>query len=570
MRRLIGDGKLAARLGGSESRSSPTDRECPICFLHYPQVNITGCCAASICTECYLQIRPPKEKSSACPFCNNPKLTVSVAKQMHAGDVQKREEEEQKVIEATIHARAKGTDIEGSPRTSLTSSTPISTPPPSSPGPGGFGSSLERQTSNRLRTRSSSADSDTLSQYSSHSNTSDLSSLAMTPEERRSLEQEMKAQHSHPLARRMQEEAEERRSQNEREFHRTNTNRIRQRQAAGEALLRSRGLMGGRRGQFGRMASDSRLLPGAGLEGVAGGSSGSRPSGRNWNQIVEAFEMSGRGGEVQSLDDLVVIEAAILLSMEEEAARRRAAATEAGDDGEATAAEGGGFDAAQHARAGFPLLNSLLSRRSGEANNADENNDSAMLSSSPSSPARRPDPPETSDPVSRLSVMNSARAETDRAAIAAAAARARTGRRSRFLRSGRAASTTQIETAGMLMQGISEEEQVAMAIALSLREESAVAAEGGNSGGEVGAAATSDGEPRGDGPSEQHAGSPDGETQPEPPLRQRTASAASGGSTLMAVMEEEQDDDEDETGGAVSLTTTGLDGNEATAGSWSS
>mmetsp|Transcript_10081 Transcript_10081/g.14256 ORF Transcript_10081/g.14256 Transcript_10081/m.14256 type:complete len:142 (-) Transcript_10081:827-1252(-) len=82
VRRLIADGKLAARLSGKDSRMTPSARECPICFLHYDQINITKCCHATICTECYLQVHPQKENMCMCPFCNNPKMNVVVAKKI--------------------------------------------------------------------------------------------------------------------------------------------------------------------------------------------------------------------------------------------------------------------------------------------------------------------------------------------------------------------------------------------------------------------------------------------------------------------------------------------------------
>eukprot|EP00568_Trieres_chinensis_P000199 CAMPEP_0183304100 /NCGR_PEP_ID=MMETSP0160_2-20130417/9307_1 /TAXON_ID=2839 ORGANISM="Odontella Sinensis, Strain Grunow 1884" /NCGR_SAMPLE_ID=MMETSP0160_2 /ASSEMBLY_ACC=CAM_ASM_000250 /LENGTH=197 /DNA_ID=CAMNT_0025467093 /DNA_START=225 /DNA_END=815 /DNA_ORIENTATION=+ len=104
IRRLIGDGKLAARLKGNDSRTNPGDRECPICFLHYSQVNLTTCCKAALCTECYLQVRPQRQKDCPCPFCNRPKVTITVAEDMRGSDVTKRDREEQKVIEAQIRA----------------------------------------------------------------------------------------------------------------------------------------------------------------------------------------------------------------------------------------------------------------------------------------------------------------------------------------------------------------------------------------------------------------------------------------------------------------------------------
>ena len=43
IRRLIGDGRLAPRLKGSDSRCTKSDRECPICFMLYSQSNVTKC-----------------------------------------------------------------------------------------------------------------------------------------------------------------------------------------------------------------------------------------------------------------------------------------------------------------------------------------------------------------------------------------------------------------------------------------------------------------------------------------------------------------------------------------------
>ena len=40
IRRLIGNGQLAARLRGSDSRLTKTDRECPICFMYYTESNV--------------------------------------------------------------------------------------------------------------------------------------------------------------------------------------------------------------------------------------------------------------------------------------------------------------------------------------------------------------------------------------------------------------------------------------------------------------------------------------------------------------------------------------------------
>ena len=46
--------------------------ECPICFLNYPYLNVSRCCKACICTECFLQVKAPVEGQSVqCPFCKS-------------------------------------------------------------------------------------------------------------------------------------------------------------------------------------------------------------------------------------------------------------------------------------------------------------------------------------------------------------------------------------------------------------------------------------------------------------------------------------------------------------------
>uniref|UniRef100_A0AAV1T9W9 RING-type domain-containing protein n=1 Tax=Peronospora matthiolae TaxID=2874970 RepID=A0AAV1T9W9_9STRA len=50
--------------------------ECPICFMIYPgSLNTSSCCKKPICSECYLQIRPPR-KTISCSFCNHEGSTV--------------------------------------------------------------------------------------------------------------------------------------------------------------------------------------------------------------------------------------------------------------------------------------------------------------------------------------------------------------------------------------------------------------------------------------------------------------------------------------------------------------
>mmetsp|Transcript_17205 Transcript_17205/g.26636 ORF Transcript_17205/g.26636 Transcript_17205/m.26636 type:complete len:718 (-) Transcript_17205:109-2262(-) len=492
IRKLIADGKLAARLKGNEVRTSPTDCECPICFLQYSQVNITQCCQAYICTECYLQVRPQKEKNATCPFCNNAKLIVSVARKMDAEDVQKREEEEQRTIEATIRARTGPTDsaLSSSPKIAaiegknsdgkdgannendnadMNSSSNLV--PPLSSSPGGFGSFLEQDdVVRRMRARSESLSSDTsfggggglggTLNSSAASEEQLLRQLSLSSEDRQRLENQMKAQHTHPLARRIEAEAEERRLNNEIEYHLANYDRAREARvsaaaaAAGLGRHRSSGSSSsGRSGRLHGAIGDSGMV----MEGQR----------RDWNQIVDAFERGGNG-TISSLDDLVVLEAALILSMEQENQRRTASSSTAGGDqgseettilgsdraqASATTRSSSGFDATAHALAGFPLVQDLVSNR-GYDGNVDEESASTRSGTASNTFADRDF---LNNPAIRLE------------------------RRNHLLRNNRT-----------LLRGVTEDEQMAMAIALSLRESeadssnAAAAEEEGSTGGDEG------------------------------------------------------------------------------------
>jgi hypothetical protein len=232
---------------------------------------------------------------------------------MNAEAMLLREETEQRVIEAKIRERAQAEQRNNNNHQ--------------------FGASLQNdERVATLRARSSSM-SDHPDEFDAIPEDVLRESFAMTPEERRMLEDEMRAQHSHPLSLRLEAEAEERRLRNEQEFLRQNPAQALQLQAA-------------------RARSARRSGRGAGER-------------RNWNQIVEAFERGGHG-EVNTLDDLVVLEAAMILSMEEES-RRRAGENNGNNNNNNN--DGGAFDAYRHAEDGFPLVRSILSgRQDGDQN----------------------------------------------------------------------------------------------------------------------------------------------------------------------------------------------------------
>jgi hypothetical protein len=282
IRRLIGDGKVAARLKGLEVRRAETDTECPICFLHYAQVNQTKCCQASLCTECYLQVRAPKEKV-VCPFCNASHLAVSLAQTLSREAIREREAEEQRAIEASIRSRGGGSSHHHNNNNNNNSSNSHSKADAAEEqapdGGGGFGAAMEQDATVALmRQRSNS-----LSEAAEN-----LSSVAMTVTERQALEDRLRTQQNSPLIQRMQQEELERAFRNERDFMEQNAGRVQRRHLTGTG--------------------------------------GSRPPRlRDFNRMMAAFE---EGGGIQSLDDLIMLEAAMRMTLNPDAEGGEAAAAE--------------------------------------------------------------------------------------------------------------------------------------------------------------------------------------------------------------------------------------------------
>ena len=441
IRKLIGNGQLAARLKGSDVRLTKTDRECPICFMYYSESNVSKCCSAALCTECYLQIKPGKERYCICPFCNNPTMKVVVAKDMDEGDVARREEEEQLVIEATIKSRI----------SQLHGECPGPNEANVSPGGGGeetasegsFGSSLENY--NRSRTFSNTSNVSGSSNPSEHpsapvtplraasstgdsSDSSALLSLAMSPDDRRALESEMRAQLSHETHRRMESEAEEARMRHAQEWYGSQQGmRSRVREARLTELtgllerMSSRG--GGASGASGNNTDgdgegESSLL--AGRDGAAGSRAG-RGNGASLSRLLRAMESTstsgGRGGG-SSLEDLMRLEAAFFLGMDNDNARRPQRSGRNGRNSDADESADGDGDDNDEAADGLGGLAQF-----------------GRASSSPFGLGR---------PGSRRIV--------------------------RRLGGNRGVSSTHLDTAELLMRGVSEEEQLAMAIAMSMQD----------------------------------------------------------------------------------------------------
>ncbi|KAJ4798137.1 Protein SIP5 [Rhynchospora pubera] len=105
LRKLILDCKLAPCYPGEDELAVDLE-ECPICFLYYPSLNRSKCCAKCICTECFLQVKPHHTtRHVLCPFCKTTNYTVEYRGSKTKEEKRKEDIEEQKVIEAQIRLR---------------------------------------------------------------------------------------------------------------------------------------------------------------------------------------------------------------------------------------------------------------------------------------------------------------------------------------------------------------------------------------------------------------------------------------------------------------------------------
>ncbi|XP_073002812.1 E3 ubiquitin-protein ligase GW2-like [Typha latifolia] len=105
LRKLILDSKLAPCYLGEEDSALDLE-ECPICFLHYPSLNRSKCCMKGICTECFLQMKPPHStRPTQCPFCKTSNYAVEYRGVKTKEEKGKEQVEEQRVIEAQIRMR---------------------------------------------------------------------------------------------------------------------------------------------------------------------------------------------------------------------------------------------------------------------------------------------------------------------------------------------------------------------------------------------------------------------------------------------------------------------------------
>jgi len=364
---------------------------------------------------------------------------------MDDGDVARREEEEQRVIEATIKSRVMELNGEcsSSPAPPATTSST-----PDSPSSSSFGSSLAHYNRSRTYTGSSSnnsgsrpgtptttptrnntgGDGSSSAMASDDDLTSSIQLLAMSPDDRRSLESEMRAQLSHETHRRMEIEAEEARMRHAREWYSgTGGTRSRVREARLAELTNL----------LERMSAMRRGGGGEGLDGVAGsGGSDSEgddtslmardgeerdfgrapPPSASLSRLLRAMENSanvsgGGGANRRSLEELMRLEAAFFLGMDEDPRLRHRGAVSG-------RSYGGGNE-----------------ESNGNNNERDVIANLFGLGGRPPSSIRSP---------------------------------TRSVGRSQFNRMG--GSSTHIDTVELLMRGVSEEEQLAMAIAMSMQD----------------------------------------------------------------------------------------------------
>jgi hypothetical protein len=239
---MIGDGKLASRQQWDADKYGveldAEHHECPICFFSYPQMNTTKCCQANICTECYLQLQPyqkpnshgnqnkplvmnAKTQQNSCPFCNTAKLLVTVGpmKQVQSElDEQNPQPPEQPMsLSSSSSSSIKDTSAGEPPESSLPTHPTTSTTT-------GFGSSLEQNSRvAMMRARSCSIASEHSHSSSTTASVKEqqdmVSQLAMTVQERQQIEEEMRAQHLHPLALKIEQEEMERRLKNQLQYY---------------------------------------------------------------------------------------------------------------------------------------------------------------------------------------------------------------------------------------------------------------------------------------------------------------------------------------------------------------
>lgn len=98
--RLITRGQLVPRYPGKDEPCEQAREECPICMLVYPMLNTTKCCSARLCTECYLQIRPPRHNRQPCPFCKKKKVHAGFKGTRSISEMDREEKDHIRAVQA--------------------------------------------------------------------------------------------------------------------------------------------------------------------------------------------------------------------------------------------------------------------------------------------------------------------------------------------------------------------------------------------------------------------------------------------------------------------------------------
>ena len=441
---------------GYECCGSDNSEECPICFLGYSEVNTTKCCNANICTECYLQVRPQKEKQSTCPFCSSDNLSVVVAKK------NKNKNDLDSIIPGGSSSSSSTVSLSANTSASIAStisgtcsnskhkgSSPIVMPSgngkkksTASVAPHttctGFGSSLEKDERFKMTRKRSESFASNEGSHMPQKENEIIKSIAMTTEERECLEDEMRAQHLHPLVLELEAEAQERRLENDRAYRSSTGRRNSARTQQTADLFRNHSI-----GEDVGSGINNRRMR------LRGGDSEST---RNWDQLANFFE---RGDAANSIDDMSALEAAILFSLGED---RLTSSSSSSNDGENNnnnnnnnnnSNNNSGEPQRNSSREGFPLLRSLLTGQmdgtsSGSSTNGREEEDSTAPASGNLNSSRR----------GRVQLMRSSLG-------ALSAARQR------------GMGSVTLDTASLMMRGLSEDDQISMAIAASLQDQSA-------------------------------------------------------------------------------------------------
>jgi len=338
-----------------------------------------------MCTECFLQVRPQKEKDAACPFCNCEGYSVVLKKKKLDVPAMCYSETTSSISDSSGYS---STISDGNLKKSP---VPVaSRTPKAETKTTGFGSELEKdERFKRLKERSESfASSDGTSMPKKEQEI--IQSIAMTEKDRQQLEEEMKAQHNHPLVLRLEAEAQERRLENDRAYQSSN--------ASSSSTSRNQ-----------HIARRARLS-------------------RNWDQLSRFLDQG------EETDDITALETAILFSRmaEEVQGEESNGHHPAGRN----TSNNGTRNAGDREMEGFTMLRSLLT---------------GQLDS------------------------NSERTSSNRSF------NVRSGRRQRnnIMRSSfgslslrhRGMGDVALDTANMMMRGISETEQISMAIAASMRDQ---------------------------------------------------------------------------------------------------